>query len=256
MKRLRRAAGAILSALSVMAMPANAAEIRVISAEAVRDVLEGVAAQFNKDTGHTVSFAFMTAGQVRGKVDAGEQVDIAIASSGFSGELVKAGKASSSINLGRIGLAVAIREGAPPIDVATPEALVKTLLAARAVSYTDPTAGGTAGLYFASLLQKLGIADEINKRAVLSAGGRDAAEKVASGEAELGITFPSEINPVKGAKVGGLFPASLQNYVIYTAMIPATAANAEVARQYLDALMAASAKSHWEHAGFEQLSGR
>ncbi len=65
----------------------------------------------------------------------------------------------------------------PPIDISTPEALTKTLLAARAVSYTNPSAGGTAGLYFAGLLQKLGIADEVNKRAVLSSGGRDAAEK-------------------------------------------------------------------------------
>ena len=73
-------------------IPAHAAEIRVISAEAVRDVLEAVATQFSKDTGHTVSFEFMTAGQVRAKVEAGEPVDLAIASSGFMAELVKAGK--------------------------------------------------------------------------------------------------------------------------------------------------------------------
>ncbi len=239
-----------------MTMPAHGAEIRVISAEAVRDVLEGVAVQFTKDTGHTVSFAFMTAGQVRGKVEANESIDLAIASSGFVSELVKAGKAQSSTNLGRIGLAVAIREGAPLIDTSTPEALIKTLLAARAVSYTNPTAGGTAGLYFAGLLQKLGIADDVNKHAVLSSGGRDAAEKVAKGEAELGITFPSEINPVKGAKVGGMLPDALQNYVIYAAVVPTTAPNADLPRAFLDALMGASAKSHWEHAGFEQLSGR
>ena len=247
---------AVFLAFSMTAMTANAAEIRVISAEAVRDVLEGVATQFTRDTGHTVSFAFMTAGQVRSKVESNEPIDVAIASSGFVDELVKAGKAASSTSLGRIGLAVAIRDGAPPIDISTPEALTKTLLASRAVSYTNPSAGGTAGLYFAGLLQKLGIADEVNKRAVLSSGGRDAAEKVAKGEAELGITFPSEINPVKGAKVGGMLPEALQNYVIYAAMVPAISKNAEAARAFLSALTAASAKSYWEHAGFEQLAGR
>jgi len=236
-------------------MTAQAAEIRVISAEAVRDVLEAVGAQFKSATGLSASFEFSTAGQVRSKVEADEAVDIAIASSGIVSELVKAGKAAESTNLGRIGLAVAIREGAPPIDISTPEALIRTLLAARAVTYTNPSAGGTAGLYFAGLLQKLGIADDVNKRAVLSSGGRDAAEKVANGDAELGITFPSEINSVKGATVGGMFPAALQNYVIYAAMIPATAKNAEIARAYLGMLAAASAKAHWEHAGFEQLSG-
>jgi molybdate transport system substrate-binding protein len=235
---------------------ARAAEIRVISAEAVRDVLEGVAAQFKNATGHSLSFEFMTAGQVRARVETNEPIDIAIASSGIIGELVEAGKATASINLGRIGLAVAIREGAPPIDTSAPEALIKTLLSARAVSYTNPSAGGTAGLYFVSLLQKLGIADDVNKRAVLSSGGRDAAEKVAKGEAELGVTFPSEINPVKGARVGGMLPEALQNYVIYAAMVPVTAKNVDVARAYLDALMGAAAKPHWERAGFEQLSGR
>jgi molybdate transport system substrate-binding protein len=232
----------------------DAAEVRVISAEAVRDVLEGVAVQFSKGTGHTVSFEFMTAGQVRSKVEGGEPIDIAIASSSVVSELVKAGKSPASINLGRIGLAVAIREGAPPIDVSTREMLTKTLLSARAVSYTNPTVGGTAGLYFAGLLQKLGIADEVNKRAVLSTGGRDAAEKVAKGEAELGITFPSEINPVKGAKVGGMLPEALQNYVVYAAMLPVTANKSEAARAYLAALTAASVRAHWERAGFEQLS--
>jgi molybdate transport system substrate-binding protein len=230
--------------------------IRVVSAEAVRDVLEGIAARFTPETGHPVSFEFMTAGQVRANVEANEPIDIAIASSGFVSELVKAGKASSSTNLGRIGLAIAIREGAPPIDIATPEALIRTLLAARAVSYTNPSVGGTAGLYFAGLLQKLGIADDVNKRAVLSSGGRDAAEKVAKGEAEFGITFPSEINPVKGTTVGGMLPEALQNYVIYAAMVPVTAKNADAVRAYLDALTAASAKPYWEQAGFEQLSGQ
>jgi molybdate transport system substrate-binding protein len=116
--------------------------------------------------------------------------------------------------------------------------------------------GGTAGLYFAGLLQKLGIADDVNKRAVLSSGGRDAAEKVAKGEAEFGITFPSEINPVKGTTVGGMLPEALQNYVIYAAMVPVTAKNADAVRAYLDALTAASAKPYWEQAGFEQLSGQ
>jgi molybdate transport system substrate-binding protein len=251
MKLLISAPGAVVLMLSMAMMPARAAEIRVISAEAVRDVLEGVAAQFSKDTGNTVSFAFMTAGQVRAKVEAGEAVDLAIASGGFMAELVKSGKTPASTDLGRIGMAVAIREGAIAPDVSTPEALTKTLLAARSVSYTNPAAGGTAGLYFAGLLQKLGIAEAVNKKAVLSTGGRNAAEKVAKGDAELGITFPSEINPVKGAKVGGMLPASLQNYVTYAAMIPATSRNAEAARAYLTALTAASAREHWTAAGFE-----
>jgi len=237
-------------------MSGHGADIRVVSAEAVRDILETVAGPFAIDTGNTVSFAFMTAGQVRKHVDADEPIDLAIASSGITSELVKAGKVSSSTDLARIGLAVAVHESAPLLDLSTPDALVKTLLAARAVSYTHPSVGGTAGLYFGGLLRNLGIADDVNKRTVFSSGGRDVAEKVARGDAELGITFPSEINPVKGAKVGGMFPHALQNYVVYAATVPVAAQNADVARTYVALLTDASATPLWERAGFEALMGR
>src|SRR6185295_18343453 len=108
--------------------------------------------------------------------------------------------------------------------------------------FTNPAAGGTAGIYFSGLLQKLGIAEEINKKAVFSHGGRDAVSKVASGEAELAITFPSEIVPVKGAKVGGMLPASLQNYTTYAASIPVRSSNADLAQSYIAALVASSAR--------------
>lgn len=240
-------------ALSMAAMPAMAAEIKIVSAEAVRGALESVAAQYTKDTGNTVAFSFSTAGQVRDKVQAGEAADIAIASNTVIAGLVQAGKVAAATDLGRIGLAVAVREGAPVPDVSTPEAFVKALRAARAVSFTNPAAGGTAGIYFAGLLPKLGIAEEITKKAVYSHGGRDAAGKVASGEAELAITFPSEIVPVQGAKVAGMLPASLQNYTVYAASIPVASRNADVAQSYIAALTAAPSRDKWVAAGFEPL---
>ena len=243
-------AAGLMLALAAVA-PARAAELRVLSAEAPRDALEAVAVQFTRETGHRVTFAFMTAGQVRAGVDGGETADVAIASPAFIAELAKSGKVVDTTNLGRIGLAVAVREGAPAPDVSSTDAFVKALRAARSVSYTNPTAGGTAGLYFAGLLQKLGIADEINSKTVFSAGGRDAALKVAQGEAELGITFPSEILPVKGAKVGGMLPDALQNYVTYVAAVPTASANRAAARAYIAALTNAAAHDAWIKAGFE-----
>ncbi|HVG51854.1 MAG TPA: molybdate ABC transporter substrate-binding protein [Xanthobacteraceae bacterium] len=232
-------------------MSVNGSELRVVSAEAVRDVLEGVAARFTKSNGCTFSFSFVTAGQVRRAVEAGEAISIAVASGPVIAELLKSGKVAVATDLGRIGLAIAIRDGAPALDISTPNKLKKTLLAAKSVSYTNPSAGGTAGLYFVELVKKMGIADEVNRRAVLSSGGRDAAQKVANGEAEFGITFPSEINPIKGAKVGGMLPDELQNYVTYSATIPPASKNAEAARAYLAALTAASARDLWHAAGFE-----
>jgi molybdate transport system substrate-binding protein len=236
--------------------PAHAAEISVISAEAVRGALENVAARFTKDTGHKVSFAFMTAGQVRNRVNSGEPADIAIASSTVMSELAAAGKVAGVTNLGRIGLAVAIRDGAVAPDISTPEAFRKALLAARSVSFTDPAAGGTAGLYFFSLLQRLGIADDVTKKAVYSKGGRDAASKVANGQAELGITFPSEIVPIKGARVGGMLPIALQNYTTYAGAMPSVRTGNAAAKADLSALTAEVAHESWISAGFDPPSAQ
>ena len=119
--RLAACLGAI--GLATAALPAGAGEIKVFSAEAPRDALEHVAAQFEKTTGHKITFEFMTAGQVRGKIDAGENADLAVASSGVIAEMVKSGKAGDATNLGRIGLAMAVRDDAPEPGVDTPEDL-------------------------------------------------------------------------------------------------------------------------------------
>lgn len=229
---------------------ARAAEIRIISAESPRTALEQIAAQFEQNTGNKVSFEFMTAGQVRDRVMRGDKVDLAIASTGFTRELEKAGKAGEATDLGKIGVAMAVHEGAPAPDISTPEKFVAAVKAAKSVSFTDPAAGGTAGQYFAGLFEKLGIGDEVKKKSVLSTGGRNAAEKVAKGEAEIGFTFPSEIAPIKGAKVAGMLPPSLQNYVVYVAAIPA-GADAELARKFIAASVGASSRQYWVDAGFE-----
>ncbi len=235
----------------IAALPAHAAEIKIISAESPRTALEHIAAQFQKDTGDKVSFEFMTAGQVRDRVMRGDNVDLAIASAGFIRELEKAGRTSEIDDLGKIGVAMAVHEGAPAPDISTPEKFVAAVKAAKSVSFTDPTAGGTAGQYFAGLFEKLGIGDEVKQKAVLSTGGRNAAEKVASGAAEVGFTFPSEIAPIKGAKVAGMLPAELQNYVVYVAAIPAASANVQGARAFVAALRQPAASEHWKAAGFD-----
>ncbi len=87
-------------------------------------------------------------------------------------ELAKLGLVvpDSRTDLGRTVTGVMVREGAPIPDISTPEAFKQVLLKARSVAYTDPKAGGSGGIMFSALLEKLGIADEINKKAVLGKG--------------------------------------------------------------------------------------
>ena len=94
-----------------------------------------------------------------------------------------------------------MKAGAPLPDISTVEAFKRALLAAKSVAYIDPAAGGSSGIYVAKLLERLGIAKEVNAKAELVQGG-EVADHIADGEAEIGIHQISEILPVKGVDAG------------------------------------------------------
>ena len=106
--------------------------------------------------------------------------------------------AGSRIDLAKVGMGVAVKEGAAAPDIGSVDAFKRMLLAAKSVAYIDPKAGGSSGIYFDKLLDRLGIGDQVRPKAKLKQGGY-VAELVASGEAEVAIHQISEIVPVKGA---------------------------------------------------------
>jgi molybdate transport system substrate-binding protein len=144
-----------------------------------------------------------------------------------------------------------VREGAPEPDISTPDAFKQALLDARSVAYTDPKAGGSGGIMFSALLQKLGIADAVNKKAVLGKGGHDVAVLVAEGRAELGTTFISEVLPVRGAKVVGPLPGHLHTANTYTAAIHTSAASRAGAEALLRKLTDPATRGRYTAAGLE-----
>jgi molybdate transport system substrate-binding protein len=155
------------------------------------------------------------------------------------------------MDLGRTVTGVAVKEGAPVPDISTPEAFKQTLLSAKSVSYTDPKAGGSSGTFFAGLLEKLGIADAVNKKALLGKRGYEVAEFVASGKAEIATTFISEILTVGGVKVVGPLPGALHNVNTYTAAVPTGARSREAASALLRALTNPANAARWTAAGLE-----
>ena len=151
----------------------------------------------------------------------------------------------------RPDVSVIVRDGTPEPDISTPQAFKQALLQARSVAYTDPRAGGSGGIMFAALLQRLGIADEVNRKAVLGKGGHDVAVSIAEGRAEIGTTFISEVLPVRGAKVVGPLPGALYNTNTYTAGIHAAAAARIGAEALLARLTDPSTRGRWTAAGLE-----
>jgi molybdate transport system substrate-binding protein len=229
------------------------ADIKVLSAGAVQSMVTALGAEFERETGNKLNLVFNTAGALRERIQNGELADLVILSQSAIHSLEKPGMfvPGSVTDLGRTVTGVAVKQGAPLPDISTPEAFKRALLNARSVAYTDPKAGGSGGIMFAGLLQKLGIADEINKKAVLGKRGHEVAVSIADGRAEIGTTFISEILPVKGVKVVGPLPGELHSGNTYTAAIPAGSASRAGATAFLRKLTSSAIRDRWTAAGLE-----
>ena len=226
----------LLCALSVgpAGGAANAAEVKVLSAGAMRGVVDALLPAFEKASGHNVVVDNATAGVLARRIEDGEPFDVAVITAVVVDGLAGKGKLApdSRVPLAKVGMGVAVKVGAPLPDIKTVDALKRTLLAAKSVAYINPKAGGTSGVFFEQMIDKLGIGSEVRAKARLKDGGH-VADLVASGEAEVGVHVISEIVPVKGAVLVGPLPAEVQTTTIYAGAISAATAQAEAAKALL-----------------------
>ncbi|POR55443.1 molybdate ABC transporter substrate-binding protein [Bosea psychrotolerans] len=232
--------------------PAGAAEVKVLTAGAFKPIVQAVAADFEKQSGHKLVIDNDTAGGLLRRITGGEAFDLAVLTPAAVKELVEAGRIASGTprNLARTSVGVAVKDGAPRPDIATVAAFKATLLAAGKVAYIDPAAGGSSGIYFAKLLETMGIADAVKAKAVLVPGGL-VAQRLVTGEADLAIHQISEILAVKGATLVGPLPAEIQNYTTYTGGIAAASTQPEAAKTFLAFLGGDSAKRILAEKGME-----
>jgi len=224
----------LLIALAGIA-PAAAADLKLLTSGAFKSVALELVPEFEKKTGHKVTVENDTAGAVARRVGGGEYVDVVVMPPAAMGPLLGSKLVESSAKpLARVGIGVAIKQGAPVPDISTVDAFKQSLLAARAIAYTDPASGGTAGIYLAKLFEKLGIAEQLKPKSVLVKGGL-AAEKIVSGEADIAMQPASELLSVPGVTLVGPIPLEVQTYIIYAGAVSAGARDQGAA----DALLAA-----------------
>jgi molybdate transport system substrate-binding protein len=231
---------------------ADAVELRVVSGNGARAAIQELVSQFERASGHKVALHFEVNAALRRKIEAGEAFDVAVLNPPVLDALIKQGKivADTRADVGRAGLGVAVRAGAPKPDISTVEAFKRTMLNAKSLMYTDPKAGGASGVHFAKVIERLGIADQVNAKAKLNSGGFNA-EFVARGEIELGIQQVSEIVPVKGAELAGLFPEELQNVTTFAAAVCTNAPEPDAAAGLLRFLKSPAAVRVIEANGME-----
>jgi molybdate transport system substrate-binding protein len=227
------------------------AKIKVLSAGAVEAMVTMLGNEFAKASGHDLDLNFATVGALRERLSKGETADLAILSESAIAALSNMFVPGTVKNLGRTRTGVAIRDGAPKPDISTPDAFKRALLNARAVSYTDPKGGGSSGVFFAGVLERLGIAGQVNRSAVLKKRGYEVGHALVDGEADIGTTFISELLTVKGVTVIGPMPGELDNPNTYTGAIMAGSAQHEPAGALLAALSDPASRARWTAAGLE-----
>jgi molybdate transport system substrate-binding protein len=240
-----------LGVFAMMASPAEAAELKVFSAAAVKLVVSDLADAFRQETGHTVRFTFDTVGAVRQKA-AAEPADVLIVTDAALDDLARQGivVAGTRTDIARVGVGVAVKQGVPLPDISTPEALKQTLLAVKSLVYVDPARGATSGIHFAGVLARLGIADAVKDKTLLWPGGF-AAEAVAKGQAELCVNQISEILPVPGVTLVGPLPKDLQKVTTYSGGLGARSAAPDAARALLAFLVRPAFKAKFAAAGLD-----
>jgi molybdate transport system substrate-binding protein len=241
--------------LVVLGIKAEAAEIKVLSAFGMQSVLEDLGPKFERTAGHKLALTFATGGATVKRVQGGEAFDVVITLRPGIDNLVKEGKAPADnvTPLASAGISVAIRKGARKPDISSPDALKRTLLAARSISYVDPASGGASGIHFAKVLDRLGIANEMKSKTVFP-NPKTPAEVgalVAKGEAEIGVHIIQELMPVAGIDIVGPLPGDLQNTIVFAAAIMGSANDAEASKALVNFLRTPEAAAVIKAKGME-----
>ena len=226
--RSRIAIAALAGAIAAIttAGGAGAAEVAVIAPPQSGFVLSALLPMFEKKSGNTVAISYELGATAIPKVKSGASLDLAIMGPDEIDELVKEGKIAgvrSDIFISGVGLAV--KAGAPKPDISTIDALRKTLLAAKSVARSK----ARSGTYFASVLERLGIADQMKSKIIIVQSGPVGAA-AANGDAEIAVQQVTELMPVPGVELVGPLPAELQTRILYSGGIPVSARQPDAAK--------------------------
>ena len=250
MTKIRSAFLGAVMALATISI-AVAAEIKVLSAGALEPGMKAAAAEFQKSSGHAVKLTFNTAPQIRKRIGGGEIQDVVVAPPALVDELAKAGKVGQDrANVGRVGMGVAVRSGAPMPDISSPEAFKKSVLDAESLVFNR----ASSGIYLENLLKKMGVYDQIEKKTTRYDDAAEVTEHILKGKGkEIGFAPITEIllHRDRGLRLVGPLPAEVQNYTSYAAGVMSGAPSAAAAQEFVRYLGTPAAKKVFVAAGIE-----
>jgi molybdate transport system substrate-binding protein len=238
-------------------MPKRMAELNIYSTIGVRSAAEGLFAQFDKTNGHklavTLTITWGTAPMLVKRIEDGDQADVMILSRAGIDALLKLGKiaSGSDVTLASSGVGIAVKAGAPKPDISTPDALKRALLVAKSIAYSEPSAGGASGVYFAKLIERMGIAEQMKPKTKYTPPGGFSASLLITGEAELAVQQKPELMHVAGAEIVGLLPGELNVVTQFAAAVASDSKNAEAGKALIEMLRSPEATAVFRAKGLD-----
>jgi molybdate transport system substrate-binding protein len=237
----------LAAALSLAAGMTTAADLRVMSSNAMREALRELVPQFEKASGHKVAMTFVGSVDMVKRLRAGEGgVDVVVLQASSVDELAAAGKVvpGSRVDFARSIIGVAVRSGASRPDISSGEALKRALLASKSIIIS----AGASGMYLSGLFERMGIPRE---KVVQTKPGTSSGEVLARGEGDIGFQQVSELLPLTGIDYLGPLPPDVQHVTVFSGGIHAAAADPQAARELMKFLASPAAAPVLRAKGLE-----
>jgi molybdate transport system substrate-binding protein len=228
---------------------AGAAEIKVLGSPGTRAPYTLLVPGFEAASGHRVTTTWGGVVAVTKRVADGETADVIMLPAPQIDELIRLGKlvADTRVNVATSGVGIAIRAGAPKIDVSSSDAIRQALQNARTIAYST----GPSGVHVERLIARWGLTDQLRAKIVPPIPNVPIGEVVARGDAEIGFQQVSELLPVKGIDYLGPLPADIQETTVFSAAVHRAAEQVEAARTLLKYLTAPEAAAIIRKTGME-----
>jgi molybdate transport system substrate-binding protein len=234
-----------------MTASATAADITLISGGAIEPGLRAAVAAFEQQNGHKVDVTFNTAPQIQKRIESGDKFDVILAPPAAVDAFVKTGLASAGgSSVGRVGLGVAVRDGAPVPDIGSTDALKRSVLEADRIVFNR----ASTGIYFEGLLKKLDVWSAVEAKTIRYPDGAAVMDHVRNGkgrEIAFGAITEILLYKDKGLRFVGPLPADVQNYTAYVASLTPQGAASPAARELVAFLATPQSRQLFAAAGIE-----
>jgi molybdate transport system substrate-binding protein len=226
MKKRSLAATLLLTAVQ---LAAQNTPVHVLASNGVKAVVEDLRKQAEQSIKRPLAIEYDTSSVVKKRIEDGAAFDVAILTSDVIDDLAKAAKIDpgTRMEIARCGIGVGVRAGAAKPDIKTSDALKKTLLASKSITYAQ---NGASRTYILQMFDKFGIADAMKAKTVLEQGSERSNARVADGSAEMILTLVSEILPAPGVQLVGPLPNDVQHYVDFAVGTSKNSKNTEAGK--------------------------